>query len=469
MCAAGCCLGASAFFALLQGIYVYFSASATRYKRLQRWLIGSSKDRAEIDAEKDSDPASDCEGEDDQLITVGDEEDTESARDRDGDDDQLRTVGDEEDSESARDREGDDDQLITVEDLLGVRSKRTLMPKALAELRWSARADAARALVEGYTDIKQCLYDIYDDEAVPAEYRCQAGGYADELSKLENGIMAVLWNVLLRTVDATNKRLQSQRLSFNVAVRLYSSLLAFVRKQRDKFELYESAGTQLSGSTEYSASARRARRYNRQLNPLGYGDAPAVELTPREHFRTGTFIYIIDSICRCFQTRLEAYDQLAKLWGFLSTMPSLSEGALRSATTRLTTFYSDDFDEGFLHELVQFQEYVKTCVHLKEDECSIEKFMYCLIVDDKLEQVFPNVTTCLRIFLTLMSSNCSSERCFSKMNRVKNMHRTTMGQERLNDLVIMSMEADILGQIDFAETIRNFASRKARRVGLSVS
>jgi len=64
-----------------------------------------------------------------------------------------------------------------------------------------------------------------------------------------------------------------------------------------------------------------------------------------------------------------------------------------------------------------------------------------VIVKDNNECAFPNVEISLRIFLTLMVTNCTTERSFSQMKRIKNPHRTTMRQERLESLSLLMIEA----------------------------
>jgi len=45
-------------------------------------------------------------------------------------------------------------------------------------------------------------------------------------------------------------------------------------------------------------------------------------------------------------------------------------------------------------------------------------------------------------------TNCSAERSFSKLKIIENRLRTSMTQERLVNLAIMSIESDILREID---------------------
>ena len=60
-----------------------------------------------------------------------------------------------------------------------------------------------------------------------------------------------------------------------------------------------------------------------------------------------------------------------------------------------------------------------------------------------------------------MVTNCSAhgERSFSKLKYIKNRLRTTMTNERLTHLSLMSIEYDILRETDFDDLITDFAQR----------
>ena len=77
--------------------------------------------------------------------------------------------------------------------------------------------------------------------------------------------------------------------------------------------------------------------------------------------------------------------------------------------------------------------------------------------------IFPNIEIALRIDLSLMVSNCSGERAFSKLKRIKNDLRNRIGQDRLNSLSIMSIESDVLRQLDFSRIIMDFSHLKSRK------
>jgi len=89
--------------------------------------------------------------------------------------------------------------------------------------------------------------------------------------------------------------------------------------------------------------------------------------------------------------------------------------------------------------------------------------LYQIIKHEKIQAVFSNVETILRLFLCLMVTNCSGEWSFSKLKRIKSALRSTMWQERLSDLSILCVANDKLRLIDFDYTIDEFAARKSRK------
>ena len=74
-----------------------------------------------------------------------------------------------------------------------------------------------------------------------------------------------------------------------------------------------------------------------------------------------------------------------------------------------------------------------------------------------------NVEVALRIYLVMMVSNCSGERSFSKLNLIKDRLRSSMKQERLVHLSLMSIESDILRELNYDDLINTFAASKARK------
>jgi hypothetical protein len=82
------------------------------------------------------------------------------------------------------------------------------------------------------------------------------------------------------------------------------------------------------------------------------------------------------------------------------------------------------------------------------------------------DNVFPNLCTILQILLTVGVSAASCERSFSKLKLIHSYLRSSMSQERLSNLAILSIEREVTEKINFDVIINDFASVKARRVHL---
>jgi hypothetical protein len=81
-----------------------------------------------------------------------------------------------------------------------------------------------------------------------------------------------------------------------------------------------------------------------------------------------------------------------------------------------------------------------------------------------LFDVFPNLWVALRILLSLPVSVASGERSFSRLKLIKNDLRSTMGQSRLNELGLLSVENDVARRIDFTDVISSFANEESRKI-----
>ncbi|PRQ48098.1 putative HAT dimerization domain, ribonuclease H-like domain-containing protein [Rosa chinensis] len=82
----------------------------------------------------------------------------------------------------------------------------------------------------------------------------------------------------------------------------------------------------------------------------------------------------------------------------------------------------------------------------------------------EVDGCYPNAWIAYRILLTIPVTVASAERSFSKLKLIKSYLRSTMSQERLSGLAMISIEKDIVGKLDYVNLISTFASKNARRV-----
>lgn len=74
-----------------------------------------------------------------------------------------------------------------------------------------------------------------------------------------------------------------------------------------------------------------------------------------------------------------------------------------------------------------------------------------------MKTVFPNLYIALKITVTLPVSSASTERSFSRLKLLKTRLRTSISQNRLENLLIISCENDIEVDKDEVEVVKKFA------------
>ena len=102
----------------------------------------------------------------------------------------------------------------------------------------------------------------------------------------------------------------------------------------------------------------------------------------------------------------------------------------------------------------------------KPDKCTPMDLLQFLHSYSSTE-VYPNIEISLRLFLTLPVTVASCERSFSKLKLVKHYLRSSMGQERLSGLSIMSIESGMAGSLHYDDVIDEFAAVKARKMRIA--
>ncbi|XP_047132636.1 zinc finger MYM-type protein 1-like [Hydra vulgaris] len=332
-----------------------------------------------------------------------------------------------------------------------------LVLKRLSDTRWSAHSAATKALSKGFKNVKTVLENIAEDPEEKVEARTTAAGIAKKMDQLEYGILLELWTPILDRFHKTSLKLQSPQLDLNEAVQLLTSLKEYVNSLRAQFDFFEKKGKEITGSTSYKEENQRKRKRSVQLTRHD-GSADETVFSAQQKFRVMVFLPVLDHLNSALCKRSEAYSGVCDKFGFLRNIRSLEQSDLRRASRNLIDTYVDGLEESFEDEILHFKEYLLADTYLQQNEkelkCSIELYMYrALRNSSALQDIFPNVATALHIYLSLMITNCSDERSFSALKRIKNYLRSALGDDKLNSLTVMCTESDILRSCDFNEIL----------------
>jgi len=129
----------------------------------------------------------------------------------------------------------------------------------------------------------------------------------------------------------------------------------------------------------------------------------------------------------------------------------------------LALLYPSDIDAtDFINE-IEFQKHNSKTYSYYNICITIKYFKWYIKIRFERPS-YPNIETTYKIFLSLPISVASCERGFSKLKIIKSYNRSTMSQERLSGLSILSIEHEIAKSINFDDVIHEFALAKARKI-----
>jgi len=115
---------------------------------------------------------------------------------------------------------------------------------------------------------------------------------------------------------------------------------------------------------------------------------------------------------------------------------------VNKCASNLVATYPNDIEEAFVNEILQFTSVVAEAESQDSHDDNVLRLNELLTGSQGLMMsTFPNVGIVLKLYLTLRVSNCEGERLFSTVSRIKNHLRSSICQNRLSALSLLSIES----------------------------
>jgi len=266
--------------------------------------------------------------------------------------------------------------------------------------------------------------------------------------------MATLWGDILERFNKTSKQLQSVEIDLETVVFLYESLIRYVLDLRSMFDIYEERAIHKSGHKTYQEIRKRKRKLTADEKREG-----EINFEIRDSLRINTYYAIIDNLHSELERRKFYYDEANKKFNFLFQIIQLSPPEVYKKAEILQNIYTDDLSSSFANECIQFRSYLMSLIENIRPKTVMD---ICKMIRTEKE-LFPYVDIALRMYLCCPTSNCSAERSFSALKRVKSYLRSRMTDDRLNRLAILSIESTLTMDMSFNDIINTFAKQNSRR------
>jgi len=331
---------------------------------------------------------------------------------------------------------------------------------SLSDTRWSARVECVRPLAAHIGKITEAVTSLLQLN-ITVETRATINGILKYLKSFQCVVMASIWVKVLIPINYRSQLLQSMDATLDVEISNIENLIDDLKTLRNKWNNILSEAELVATANDIVPEFPENRV--RKMKTF-HGETPSEEKhSPEDKFRIEVFYKIIDILIFNLTSRFSALKEINNKFSFLWKYHDMEETAIVEDCTKFVGEYQGDVSE----ELIEEMKYLKSISKVNISEKQLQPIILLnKLVALKVTNLFPNVCVALRMFCCLPVSVAQAERSFSVLSRIKNCYRSTMGQQRLSDLALLSIECKLARTLDFDPIIQSFAEKKARKVSL---
>lgn len=340
-------------------------------------------------------------------------------------------------------------------------SQNGLLIKKLNPTRWAGRYEAVFALKIRFVEIQKALTKVILCSSKLDE-KNEAEGIKKQIENYNFICTLVFQCKILQIINLTSKILQSKSVDLDNASNSLKNCYEQLKEYRCNFnDLLEEANIvakSWSISTEFQNKRRKVvKKYFDEL-------CTDMRLTcPETLFRVTIFNRALDILINQISKRFSSFHEL--MLNFTCLQPSFLTSAtdleLLNEATKLVNKYDKDISKTFTSEILAVRSTLKNQICQLNSTRDLAQLL--MVKNHSLTASFPEVCTALLLFLTIPVTSASAERSFSKLKIIKGYLRSTMMQDRLSGLALISIEQETAREVDFENLIDMFAEEKARK------
>ena len=331
--------------------------------------------------------------------------------------------------------------------------------KKLCTTRWSSRIDAVRAMKNRYTDILKVLMRIILTSKDSKE-RADATALKKNIDNFYFIVCIIIWERILTSLHRVSQKLQAINTDLSASVRLLSAAHGELQYLRDSWDSVLLSATAMSSSwgikPEFTEKRqRRTKTFHDELS----SDCRLTD--PMQAFKVDVFYKLVDVAINQLEWRFEGQRNVADLFKFLfpDVLLKLPDAQLETEAQSLQMAYSADLGEALVSEVRSFRREFRQEI----EKCESVRDILTLLLSSDVLSSMPELGTACILFCTLPVTVSSAERSFSKLKLIKSYLRSSIAQDRLDSLALISIENEAARQLDLDELVNKFANNKARK------
>ena len=311
----------------------------------------------------------------------------------------------------------------------------------LSDTRWTCRHASIKAVKTTITAIIAALEELADRHT--GSRAIDARGLLHQIKSFPFLLSLILFERIFSITGNLSNLLQSQTINYAAAATSISATKTSLETLRNETEwkgIWDSA-VELAGRQEITITPIRSRRQRHPPSSLSHSvidTTTGIRPDPATDYCTSIYYASIDTLLGELNRRFSETNLLL-LKSLQSLVPTSASFLQVSTLSPFLHHYDIDLD-GVTSEVVTAKSFLKEASSLT----SIHD-VYCNLHEAK--ECFPHLLQTIQIAMTIGVTTASAERSFSSLRRIKSYLRSTMSQDRLNNLSLLHIERDLSNKL----------------------
>jgi len=290
--------------------------------------------------------------------------------------------------------------------------------------RWCMRIKSLKTLYDNYAILIEFMQNLSKEKT---ENGAKASGFHKQLLKFDFLFYTRVMIIIFERVEILNSELQKVSLNFQEAQHKITSIISSIQQQRN--EGFENIWEDILNKSNELKLKPPAKLINKKIpKKFMYGSESHSFSSAKDKFKV-SFYEVLDITISSLNDRFQknVINHLCSLEKFI-----IGEDKL---ITDVIKFYGTDLNN---EKLLLHRDMLLDIAKSREIPISsTQNAIDFLKSDISLRSMLNELNKLLKIILTVPVSSCTAERSFSALRRLKTFLRSTMSQNRLNDMAIL--------------------------------
>lgn len=322
--------------------------------------------------------------------------------------------------------------------------------------RWCMRVKSLKTIKDNYAALMDFFNDVGHDSTFDTAITSTAFGYYDKLKSFSFYFHLISLIYIFERIENLNSALQKVDLHFSESHASIDTTKKSLQKLRQEgfLHLWQTLNVEVERLNIEQPSIPRLRKA-----PKRYESQSTVHVFQSANdFYRRKYFEVLDAVILSLDNRFKSdtLNFLLKVENFV-----LKKGDHNSYADDIVTFYKEDsFDKDrlILHRDSLLDVMIDRSGIVPKSITDVVNFARHNL---DVMSIIPQMFKLLKIILTIPASNCTCERCFSALRRLKSYLRSTMLAERLNHISILHVHQST--DVDLESLMNEFICRNAHR------